>query len=243
MLNNLNKKMVLNSGGVHRMWNVCTKSCLSIAMFQLLGNGGDGSVGVSKVRYVRVSEEAGLNDAQQQLDLDVQVLDGVGLDLAKVGVDNEVAIVGDDGARLSGRAGSQHRGLGAHLLEISNYLVVGVGHHLNGDTLDPHGAQSLGLFSVVGHHDKLAGTLGDNLFLEEACSSALDAVELRVGLVGAVKRHVQISVGVLVDASQSQPGVLDQLLALETRRNEHGVLGELLGQRRNLLGNVDHGGS
>ena len=71
-------------------------------------------------------------------------------------------------------------------------------------------------------HDKALGGSSDNLLLRLATPAALDAVEARVHLVGAVNGDVQAREA--VEISQREAGVDDELRALKRGRDADNIL-------------------
>jgi hypothetical protein len=78
----------------------------------------------------------------------------------------------------------------------------------------------------TGDADPLARAHRHQLLLEQARAAALDAVQVRVHLVGAVKGHVQPHVvGERVQRHRVQPGLDDGLARLVARRHEDDAVG------------------
>lgn len=78
---------------------------------------------------------------------------------------------------------------------------------------------------VVCDYDPRICGLSEHLSPQVTCASALDAVEVLVHLVRAVNRA--INVGVLVDVSEAEVGVDDELIGLEAGRYEDTILVDL----------------
>ena len=98
---------------------------------------------------------------------------------------NDVALVRDEGAAV--RLGAQD-GMAAELFEEK---ALRFGAERN--DLDRQGmqcAETRRHLGIVDHDDLSLGRLGDDLFVEERASAALDEVKFRIDFVGAVDRDV-----------------------------------------------------